>query len=141
MTKKCQFRKKNGERCGADAQIGKSICVFHDPARASDGQRARRAGGVNRTRPAAVLPADTPDHPLATPKDVSGLLAQSINQVRRGQLDPKVANCVGYLSGVLLHSIEQGSVEERLARLEAVLVKNDSGSVIFDFRPKAGDCA
>jgi len=141
MTNKCQFRKKNGERCGADAQIGKSLCVFHDPARATDGQRARRAGGVNRTRPAAVLPADTPDHPLANPKDVSDFLAQSVNRVSRGELDPKVANCLGYLSGVLLQSIEQGSVEERLARLEAVLGKNNAGSMIFDFRPKGGDRA
>ncbi len=141
MTTKCEFRKKNGDRCRADAQSGKTICVFHDPTRASDGQRARRAGGFNRTRPAAVLSGDTPDHPLATPKDVSALLAQSINQLRRGELDPKVANCVGYLSGVLLHSIEKGSMEERLARLEAVLVKNDAGSVIFDFRSKAGNSA
>jgi hypothetical protein len=120
-------------------QTGMNVCVFRDPARATDGQRARRAGGVNRRRPAAVLPADTPDYPLTTPKDVSGLLAQSINQLRRGELDPKVANCVGHLSGVLLHSIEKGSVEERLGRIEVVLVKNDAGSVTFDFRPKGRD--
>jgi hypothetical protein len=34
-----------------------------------------------------------------TPKDVSGLLAQSINQLRRVELGQKVANFVGYLSG------------------------------------------
>ena len=31
MARKCEFRKKNSERCGADAQTGKSLCVFHDP--------------------------------------------------------------------------------------------------------------
>jgi hypothetical protein len=65
MPKKCEFRKKNGEKCGADAQTGKSLCVFHDPAQASEGQRARRAGGIARSRTVAVLPADTPDHPLS----------------------------------------------------------------------------
>jgi len=34
MSNKFRFRKKNGDSCGADAQIGKSVCVFHDPANA-----------------------------------------------------------------------------------------------------------
>jgi hypothetical protein len=121
MAKKCQFRKKNGERCGADAQTGKSLCVFHDPARATDGRRARRAGGVNRSRTAAVLPVDTPDHPLESPRDVSHLLAKSINQLLRGELDPRIANAMGYLSTVLLRALEQGPLEERMAKLEAML--------------------
>ena len=65
--------------------------------------------------------SQTADHPLATPKDVSDLLAQSINQLRRGELDPKVANAVGYLSTVLLRALEQGPLEERMAKLEAML--------------------
>jgi hypothetical protein len=71
MAKKCEFGKKNGERCGADAQTGKGLCVFHDPARASEGRRARRAGGITRSRLATVLPADTPDYPLGNTTDVS----------------------------------------------------------------------
>ncbi len=47
MTKKCDFRKKNGVPCGADAQTGMNVCVFHDPARASEGRRAGRAGGIS----------------------------------------------------------------------------------------------
>jgi hypothetical protein len=42
MAKKCEFQKKSGERCGADAQISKSVCVFQDPDRAADGRRAMR---------------------------------------------------------------------------------------------------
>jgi hypothetical protein len=88
MAKKCEFRKKGGERCNADAQTGKGICVFHDPARASEGRRTRRAGGITRSRAAAVLPSDTPDHPLGNTKQVSAFLADSINQLRRsGEVD------------------------------------------------------
>jgi hypothetical protein len=124
MTKKCEFGKKNGERCGADAQSGKSLCVFHDPAQASEGRRARRAGGIARSRGAAVLPSDTPSLPLGNTKEVSAFLADSINQLRRGQLDPRVANGVGYLSSVLLRALEQGPFEERLAKIEAALAEN-----------------
>jgi hypothetical protein len=118
-----RIQKKNGERCGADVQTAKGLCVFHDPARASEGRRARRAGGITRSRLAA-LPGDTPDHPLGNTTDVSGFLAVSINQLRRGKLDPRVANAMGYLTSVLLRSLEQGPVEERLAKIEAALAAN-----------------
>jgi len=121
MAKKCEFGKKNGEQCNADVQTGKSLCVFHDPAKAADGHRARRAGGLTRSGQAAVLPLDTPDHPLGDTREVSILLADSINRLRRGQLDPRVANSMGYLASVLLRALEHGPIEERLAKLEAAL--------------------
>jgi hypothetical protein len=124
MANKCHFRKKNGIRCGANAQPANGLCVFHDPARAGEGRRARRAGGITRSRLAAVLPGDTPDHPLGNTPDVSTFLADSINRLRRGQLDPRVANAMGYLTSVLLRSLEQGPVEERLAKIEAALAAN-----------------
>ena len=98
MNKKCEFRKMDGQRCGADAQSGKTLCVFHDPAKAAAGRRARRLGGINRSRATAILSSETPDNPLRNIQDVSVLLGESINQVRRGQLDPRVANAVGYLA-------------------------------------------
>jgi hypothetical protein len=62
-----------------------------------------------------VLPSETPDHRLQNTQDVSNLLADSINQVLRGQLDPKVANSVGYLATVMLRSLEQGRPEQGVA--------------------------
>ena len=75
-----------------------------------------------------MLPADTPDHPLGNTTDVSALLSDSINRLRRGQLDPRVANAMGYLTSVLLRSLEQGPIEERLAKIEATLAANAPGS-------------
>ena len=124
MANRCKSRKRDGKRCGANAQPTNGLCVFHDPARAAEGRRARRAGGLTRGRVAVVLPAGTPDHPLGNTTDVSQLLADSINQLRRGQLDPRVANAMGYLTSVLLRSLEQGPVEERLAKIEATLAAN-----------------
>jgi hypothetical protein len=124
MADKCKSQKKNGSRCGANAQPSNGLCVFHDPDKASDGRRARRAGGIARSRGGTVLPSDTPDHPLGNTKDLSAFLADSINQLRRGQLDPRVANGVGYLSSVLLRALEQGPLEERLAKIEAALAEN-----------------
>jgi hypothetical protein len=121
MNRKCQFRKKNGSKCDADAQIGRDVCVFHDPEQSATVRRARRAGGIKRSRPATVLPPDTPDIALENASDVSTLITDSINQLRSGQLDPRVANGVGYLASVLLRSLEQGVMERRIAKLESSL--------------------
>jgi hypothetical protein len=124
MANRCQFRKKDGKRCGANAQSANGLCVFHDPAGESEGRRARPAGGITRSRLAVVLPTDTPDHSLGNTTDVSAFLSDSINRLRRGQLDPRVANAMGYLTSVLLRSLEQGPVEERLAKIEAARMAN-----------------
>jgi hypothetical protein len=91
-----------------DDQVPKSIRPFiralllmagNHPMVSSDG-----AGGMNRSKTAAVLAPDTPDHPLQNTQDVSVLLGDSINRLRRGELDPRVANAMGYLACVGLRS-------------------------------------
>ena len=140
MKKKCEFQKRDGQRCGADAQSGKTLCVFHDPAKAAAGRRARRLGGINRSQTAAALSPDTPDHPLNNVRDVCILLGQSINQVRRGQLAPRLATAAGYLASILLGALQQGPLEERLQRLEATLGlgngQTDAGPNVESNTPK-----
>ena len=132
---KCSFQKKNGKRCSADSQVGKTVCVFHDPGKAADGRRARRAGGVSRTRTKAVLPLTTLDSPLATGRDVCGLLAETINQVRKGQIDARIANTIGFLAGILLKGLDQRNIEDRLCQLESTLVRDSAAPRIFEFVP------
>lgn len=138
MASKCKFFTQNGKPCGADPQSGKDVCVFHDPSHACDGLRARRAGGLNRTR-VAVLGPDTPDHELRNTHDVSVLLADSINRVRRGELDAKVANGIGFLATVLLRSLTQERIEQQLADLERVMGKSQTATALFEFRSKTKD--
>ena len=128
--RKCKARKKNGDRCEADAQIGKNVCVFHDPERISDGDRARRAGGIQRSRHIAVLPTCTPDLPLANASDVSTMLADCMNRVRRGELDVRVANTIGYFASIQLRCFEQGILEERLRNIENNIGLATQGPII-----------
>lgn len=51
---------------------------------------------------------------------MTALLAQTINQVRSGGLDPRTGNAVGYLAAVMLKAFQQGDIEARLQALEAV---------------------
>jgi hypothetical protein len=119
--RQCEHRLPSGARCRAHARTNDRFCFFHSAATLADRRRARRAGGVARSQGATVLPGDTTDLPLNDTHNVCALLAESINQVRRGQLDPRVANAVGYLASILLGALQQGPLEERLQRLEATL--------------------
>ena len=117
MSERCEFLKPDGERCKARARPGRPFCIFHDPQCAQQRTEARRRGGQTRSRPAATLPGDTPDLPLKTVGDVTAALAVTINQTRRGELDPKVANSVAYLAGVLLRTLEVAAQMEQLAEV------------------------
>jgi hypothetical protein len=118
----CNHTKGNSERCRAKARPGGSLCWCHDPALADQRARARSAGGRAATR-RVVLPADAGDVPLRTVNDVVTLLARSINEVRRGALDMKVGNTVGYLASVLLRALTDGDLEARLCALEKQLAE------------------
>jgi hypothetical protein len=119
--RQCQLLKAGGEPCRALALPGKTRCIFHDPDMAARRAEGRRRGGKVRSKPAAVLPRSTPDLPLRTVADIAAMLGATINQVRRGELDPKVGNCLAVLSGQLLRALEGGELAQRLAALEARL--------------------
>lgn len=122
----CNHVKPEGSRCKAPVLPGKPLCAFHDPDLAAKRAEGRKRGGQVRSRPAAVLPATTPDAALATVSDVAAFLGATVNQVRRGELDPKVGNCLGVLCGQLLKAIEGGEHERRLAALEAALERQQA---------------
>jgi hypothetical protein len=111
--------KLDGTPCRALTLPGKTACAFHDPALVEQRAAGRRLGGKVRSRPAAVLPANTPDAPLATVQDVAAFLGQVINLVRTGRIAVSVANSIGLLCGQLLRALEGGELEKRIAALEA----------------------
>lgn len=118
MKRTCSFAKHNGERCRANATTTSEFCFFHDPECSAERHKAQQAGGL-RNRP-AVLSVETADYPLNSVSDVMTILGKTINEVRKGLIDPRVANAVGYLSATLLKAQELGNLEQRVSTLEAV---------------------
>ena len=125
-TGKCQHKKLNGARCKANALTNDRFCFFHSPAKIEERRQARSAGGVSRSQKRAVLPADAEAKSLKSPTDVCDLLGETINQVRCGLIDPRIATTVGYLAGTLLRGLEHGQLDDRLTRIEAKLGIIDS---------------
>ena len=103
----CEFVKANGTRCRANARTESAHCWFHAPELARERHSARRRGGIARTSHKLTLPPDAPRLPLASIADVLTLLEATANEVRRGQLETRLANCVGYLCSVALNGLAQ----------------------------------
>lgn len=116
--RQCEGQTQGGRPCQAPAIDGSRYCYFHDPEREADRQSSRRRGGRVRSRRAAVLPAETADLPLKSLGEVAVLLAETINQTRKGTLDCRVANSVAYLAATLARVLEQSDLEKRVESLE-----------------------
>ena len=144
--KSCQQMKRDGERCRANPLTGSRYCVFHDPQKTEERAAARRAGGVARSHKAVVLPPHTPDRPIEDAADVVDLMSATINQVIRGELDPRIANSVGFLASVALKALELG-LEEGVQFVNVVAQERqrdesaeaDAGPSEFDEPPGSDD--
>src|SRR5260370_38477333 len=101
----CRQVKPDGGKCHARRVADSDFCFFHDPEKGAEREAAQRAGGSKNK--VAVLPSTAPDARLRDARDVVRLLAETINQVRRGEVDSKVANAVGYLGGLLMKAIHE----------------------------------
>ncbi|MGD0253268.1 MAG: hypothetical protein ABSC01_11290 [Verrucomicrobiota bacterium] len=117
--KSCTATKDDGTACSAASLPGSRFCFFHDPAKAAARRQAQSAGGLANKM--ATLPADAPDVKVEDGADVVKLLGATINQVRRGEIDPRVGNSVGYLANIILAATGQRELESRLAELETLV--------------------
>src|SRR5262245_30499956 len=120
-TRRCEKRKLNGEPCKGTPRLGSKFCTFHDPKTKQTCDAGRRAGGVNRSRPRLCVQPDNPDLPLKTITDVLDLIGSTVNDVRKGKVDPKIGNCIGVLAGVFLRAFEASVLPDEIAALKAQL--------------------
>jgi hypothetical protein len=97
MSKRCSATNKNGQCCGAWALRGASQCALHsDPKRAAE--MGSKHGRILRF-PFSLDAPELPHRPLETVGQVREVLEEMINRVRRGQLDLRSANTIGFLAG------------------------------------------
>ena len=118
---RCQGVTKSGAACTAWPMEG-GLCYFHaNPAKASE---LGRRGGQGKSPANSGGTAQLLGLPLRTVDDVTALLAETINGLRSGSIDSRIANTVGYLATAMLKALQQGDIEGRLRAMEAVLSAN-----------------
>ena len=119
MSKKCEFVKEGGESCEAWAMSEGDYCYLHNPDISDEAKREAQAKGGKANKIFILDPQPPLD--TETAKGVVNLLGDTINKVRAGTLDLKIANCIGYLSGHLIKAIETAELERRVDFLESRL--------------------
>lgn len=64
--------------------------------------------------------------------DVVLLLSETINLVRQGKLDLKVANCLGNLSNFMIRALDAGDIERRIELVERVIIESNTALSPYD---------
>lgn len=122
--KHCQATKDDGQPCEAWATTNSEYCFTHDPSASERRTEARSKGGQALSRNLNALEPMT----IANPQDVVSLLTDTINHVRQGTIDIRVANCIGVLSGHLLKALELGRIDSRVETIERVIMRRQHSS-------------
>jgi len=118
-TKHCKATKDDGQPCEAWAIKSSDYCFTHDPNASERRIEARSKGGQALSRNLNPLEPMS----ITNPQDVVVLLADTINHVRQGTLDVRVANSIGVLSGHLLKALELGRIDSRVETIERVIMR------------------
>lgn len=124
----CKATRKDGSQCRADALKGGDLCAFHAPAKADNFAAGRVKGGqagklatLGEVKPWRGTAGEVAVMTTVSPAELVSLLCETIDDVRTGRLDPKVANAVGYLAGVIVKIEQYEAIHERLAAIEETL--------------------
>jgi hypothetical protein len=118
----CTATTADGRPCPARPMSGSDRRYQHseDPATAEHRAVSRRLGGINATHQ-RFLGADAAPPVLEHPEGVRALLADTIQQVRTGQLPPAAANAVVYAVGTALKLAEL-ELSAKVAKLEQAML-------------------
>ena len=95
------------------------LCFTHNPDTKEAKQSAVIRGGKSPKKNYNPLPSIE----LIDNKGVVNLLVATINEVRAGEIDLRVANCIGFLSGHLLRALEISELEGRVETIERVILE------------------
>lgn len=114
MAKRCVFTKKDGSKCNAFPITGSDYCFNHDPNCREQKRQAVIAGGQQKKKPKVAVN----DIKIGEIKDVIPLINQCINELRQGDMPPKVSNAIGYLINIALDALKITDIETRLKEVE-----------------------
>lgn len=113
----CQAVTKTGNACSMPPLRGQDYCMAHHPDHQEELKLARQKGA--QYRPTAVVPHVDSASPLlmSTSQEVLESISRVATAVMRGELDPRLGNCIGVLLNTALRALDH-RLEDRVAELE-----------------------
>ena len=95
------------------------FCFTHNPEASEAKYQAVVKGGSSPKKNYSPLAPVV----ISDSNSVVKLLATTINEVRKGEIDLRVANCIGYLSGHLIKALEVSEIGNRMETIERVILE------------------
>jgi len=96
-----------------------NYCYLHNPNISEQEKKTIQAkGGKNNTH---SVKDSLPSIEIDDIKSVMYLLKDTINRVRSGEMDIKVANCIGFLSNHLMKAYELDQIENKLDKVRQAI--------------------
>ena len=117
--KQCVFILKSGEQCRAYKMGGSLFCINHNPEAKAIKALAVSEGGLGH-----AFVSKLKNFKIAEVKDVTTTIIQILNEVRKGRLDPHIANSMYIGLNVLLKSYELADLEAKIQALEKQAERN-----------------
>lgn len=121
MAEKC----KNDNPCEAWA-TNDGFCFMHSPHMTEQRALAQSKGGSVGKDPHDRILVELQPIEIGSSKDIVLLLTETVNLVRTGRMDIKVANCIGNLSNTLLKAFDQAILGQRLETVERLILERRS---------------
>ncbi len=119
---KCTFTKSNGETCKANAMKNSSYCWYHSPEVSHyEKKYISSIGGKNKLK---LIPLGLPEIIVNDSRDVPPLLVDTIQHLRKAEIDIRLGTAIGYLSNVLLKAYEVADLEVRIVKMEKYMEEN-----------------
>jgi len=115
--KQCASTKHDGKRCNAWAMENSDFCFTHSPETEKQRKEAVSKGGKGNRKNYGPLEIIE----IKNNRDIVRLISKTINEVRQGLVEVRIANCIFYGSGQLLKALEVAELEERVVRIEEIL--------------------
>ena len=96
-------------------------CYLHNPEISQEDKLlAQTKGGEAR---AVEIKTALPEIPLNTPNATITLMADTISKVRAGEMDIRVANCLGFLTDKLLKAFEVARLNDKVEFIERIILE------------------
>jgi len=122
---KCKATTRSAKPCKANALKDKKYCLAHDPESKQKFKEITKKGGMVKRKVQVYL---APIEFKGDAREILDLLADTINRVRSNQMPPRIANTIGYLAGHMIKALEIAEIEERLKKVERVVLERKTYS-------------
>lgn len=118
---KCSFLSKDKSNCSAHAMIGSQYCYFHNPEIDEGSKKSAQSRGGKGN--ATLIREPLPPVSIKEAKDVVLLLEDTVNRVRAGEVEVRIGNCIGLLSGQIIKALEIAQLQNRVEIIERAILE------------------